>query len=236
MNAVSHLSGETVYFLDDRSFLSQVTDTVTNIYTANNCSYELHVKLLWIPNEYFTWIKLSHEIHMKLTFNVNKICLCAGSTLYYSGSHNTEILFKCFKIYKCIQNHNVARHSSLGRDTCSSLIKKSLMLKISQFVHLVGARNWSIFVFVRLAGNGVGAFEARYGVGDGIVAAKEAKYSAENWMTSSGFLSNRNCRKSANNALSSGCCLMYDKWSPFNSFYNRKKIEIETIFFYPTAF
>ena len=70
--------------------------------------------------------------------------------------------------------------------------------------YLVGALNWSIFVFVRLFGKGVGLFDARYGVGDGIEGENEAKYSAANAMTSSGFRSNRNCMKSAKRARNSG--------------------------------
>lgn len=98
-----------------------------------------------------------------------------------------------------------------------------LLLQYSQSVYRVGALNWSILVFVRLAGNGVGAFDARYGVMDGIEAENEEKYSAANWTTSSGFLSNRNWRKSANRFFSSGCERMYVVWSPFNSSWKQQR-------------
>lgn len=87
----------------------------------------------------------------------------------------------------------------------------------STIFYLVGALNWSILVFVRLAGKGVGALDARYGVRDGMGAENDEKYSAANCTTSSGFLSNRNWRKSAKRFLSSGCARMYVVWSPFNS-------------------
>jgi hypothetical protein len=72
----------------------------------------------------------------------------------------------------------------------------------------VGALSWSNFVFVLLAGKGVGALEAKYGVEDGMVGENAEKYSAQNCTTSSGFLNNRNCKKSAKILLSSGCDLM----------------------------
>lgn len=93
----------------------------------------------------------------------------------------------------------------------------------TQSIYRVGALNWSILVFVRLAGNGVGAFDAKYGVMDGMEAENEEKYSAANWTTSSGFLSNRNWRKSANRFFSSGCERMYVVWSPFNSSWKQQR-------------
>ena len=59
-------------------------------------------------------------------------------------------------------------------------------------------------MFVLLFGKGVGLFDARYGVGEGIDGENEAKYSAAKAMTSSGFRSNKNCMKSPSSALSSG--------------------------------
>lgn len=99
----------------------------------------------------------------------------------------------------------------------------------TQSIYRVGALNWSILVFVRLAGNGVGAFDAKYGVMDGMEAENEEKYSAANWTTSSGFLSNRNWRKSANRFFSSGCERMYVVWSPFNSSFLSRNFEYSCI-------
>ena len=84
-------------------------------------------------------------------------------------------------------------------------------------IHLVGALSWSIFVLVLLAGKGVGAFDARYGVAEGIVGENAEKYSAANCTTSSGFRRSKNCRKSASKFFSSGWDRMYVPWSAFSS-------------------
>lgn len=61
-----------------------------------------------------------------------------------------------------------------------------------------------IIVLVLVGGNGVGAAELAYAPGSTARVENEAKYSPAKFRVSSGFLSSRNCKKSASIHLSSG--------------------------------
>ena len=78
--------------------------------------------------------------------------------------------------------NNTLRDQSLKKSPCHKKCKQQKKQfdtdtnnKISIVFYLVGARRSSIFVFVRLAGNGVGALEARYGEGSGTLVEKAEK-------------------------------------------------------------
>lgn len=65
-----------------------------------------------------------------------------------------------------------------------------------------------MMVFVRLGGKGVGAVDVAYAPGSTALLENDAKYSPAKFNVSSGFLSRRNCKKSAMRFCISGCCLI----------------------------